>query len=285
MSESVAILLIEDNPGDARLVQEYLRERSGLGAEVCETLRRGLQHLREHEIDVVLVDLGLPDSQGIETFMRVFTEAPCCPIIVLTGNDDDEIALQALRAGAQDYLVKSEINGELLVRAVRYSIERQKLLQELEEARHAEAEEHERGALARIGGPGTTSVSARMYGMRPVQEAAPDLFAELAERYAAVLEHALEKKVLKIDAPTGPPLKKMAEQLGMVVAGPRDVVEIHRQALELKCSREKPLKARAYAAEGRLLVLELMGYLASFYRTYYPGRGMPHRHEEDRHGS
>ena len=124
----IRILLIEDNPGDARLIQEMLSE-GGDGrfeVEVVGRLSAGLEHLEQEDIDLVLVDvvlldLGLPDSSGLDTLVRVHTEAPDMPIVVLTGLADEAVSAEALRKGAQDYLVKGRVDSNVLVRAMRYS--------------------------------------------------------------------------------------------------------------------------------------------------------------------
>jgi signal transduction histidine kinase len=121
------VLLIEDNPGDARLIREILAEaRSALfQVEWVGRLGDGLARLASSGVGVVLLDLSLPDSQGLETFRRVRAQAPGVPIVVLSGLDDEEMALRAVREGAQDYLVKGQVNNHLLTRALGYAIERQ----------------------------------------------------------------------------------------------------------------------------------------------------------------
>ena len=118
------VLLIEDNPGDARLVHEFLREIPGL--EIChvDRLAAGLDHLKDHDVNVILLDLGLPDSKGLDTVRRVVAEAPGKPVIVLTGLNDEETGVEAVRAGAEDYLSKGELAGQILPRTIRYAIER-----------------------------------------------------------------------------------------------------------------------------------------------------------------
>ncbi len=120
------ILLIEDNPGDARLVRELLAEANpGFELHWVQQLAAGLAYLAEgDQIAAVLLDLSLPDSQGLATFERLHAAALEVPIIMLTGLADEELALQALRGGAADYLTKDDISGALLVRAVRYAVER-----------------------------------------------------------------------------------------------------------------------------------------------------------------
>lgn len=129
---SIKILLVEDNPGDARLLREALVE-TGLTLFKLEHVTRladGLQRLAEETFDVVLLDLSLPDASGLETVRRTHAAAPVVPIVVLTGLSDESFSLRAVREGAQDYLIKGQIDGSLLVRSMRYAIERQQLLQE-----------------------------------------------------------------------------------------------------------------------------------------------------------
>ena len=122
----IRVLLVEDNPGDARLVDNYLRraEHPRFSLERVDRLGKGLERLQDGGIDVVLLDLTLPDSQGEETFERALAAAPDMPIIVMTGIDDTGLALKAVGDGAQDYLVKRQVDTPLLVRSIRYAIER-----------------------------------------------------------------------------------------------------------------------------------------------------------------
>jgi PAS domain S-box-containing protein len=127
-AKHIKVLLIDDNPGDIRLIQEMLKEGGvKLKMDLADRLSTGLEHLMKGAPDVILLDLGLPDSQGFDTFKRVHTQVSHVPIIVLTGLADKTLALKAVREGAQDYLVKSRIDNNLLVRAVRYAIERKRV--------------------------------------------------------------------------------------------------------------------------------------------------------------
>jgi diguanylate cyclase (GGDEF)-like protein len=96
-----------------------------------DELRKGLDFLNSGGVDVVLLDLGLPDAQGLSAFENVYAISPNVPIIVLTGHDDDDLAMEAVHKGAQDYLVKGQIAGSLLQRAIRYAIERKRAAEEL----------------------------------------------------------------------------------------------------------------------------------------------------------
>ncbi|RYE94022.1 MAG: response regulator, partial [Myxococcales bacterium] len=135
----VHILLVEDNPGDARLVQEALREAveqapagPSYRVTVAGRLAAALEALDAGGVDVVLLDLELPDSRGLETYLQVRARAPGCPIVTLTSNGDESLGVRMLREGAQDYLPKSRFDGESLVRSVRYAQERMAIERERE---------------------------------------------------------------------------------------------------------------------------------------------------------
>jgi diguanylate cyclase (GGDEF)-like protein len=129
-----SVLLIEDNPGDARLIREMIAEDPDVPFDLhfSQRLAQGLDFLANEKPDLVLLDLSLPDSLGLETFGKVFDHSPDIPIIVLTGTDDRNIALSAVKNGAQDYLVKGKLDRELLVRAMQYSIERKRYQVQIE---------------------------------------------------------------------------------------------------------------------------------------------------------
>ncbi|MBK5281651.1 MAG: response regulator [Nitrospiraceae bacterium] len=130
------VLLIEDNEDDAILIREMLAEKKDLGIELewVDRLSRGLTELGSGKIDLVLLDLSLPDSHGLETFDTVQHCAPDVPIVVLTGLDDEAMANQAVRRGAQDYLVKGRLDSYLLTRAARYAVERKQAERALRES-------------------------------------------------------------------------------------------------------------------------------------------------------
>ena len=130
------VLLIEDEPGDASLVRQYLRASTNLRFELIwrENLADGEQIIAQQKIDVVLVDLSLPDSRGLDTVLRIRKATRVLPIIVLTGHDDTEFSLKALDCGAQDYLLKTSIDTDTLVRAIRYAMSRISLERRLYES-------------------------------------------------------------------------------------------------------------------------------------------------------
>lgn len=132
----IRVLLIEDNPADVELIKHQLSKTEKSRHELLhvDRLEKGLKYLDKNEIDVVLLDLNLPDGTGLDTFERANAHAPHMPIIVLTGHDDDELGIEAVQKGAQDYLVKGSAVNALLGRSIRYAIERKKMLTQLEQS-------------------------------------------------------------------------------------------------------------------------------------------------------
>ncbi|MEW6635419.1 MAG: EAL domain-containing protein [Actinomycetota bacterium] len=130
---AVPVLLVEDNPGDARLVEILLEEARVTGFEVvrAERLLEALELLERRAFDVVLLDLTLPDSSGLETVDRMRAAVPQIPLVVLSGRDDEETALRAIKVGAEDYLVKGQGDGDLIARSIRYAIERKRAEQRM----------------------------------------------------------------------------------------------------------------------------------------------------------
>jgi phosphoserine phosphatase RsbU/P len=144
MAGTIPVLLVEDNAGDARLIQMLLAE-SGQGRfelRRTERLAGALRLMDEREFDAVLLDLSLPDSQGLETFRRLRAHAPGVPVVVLTGLDDETAAVQAVQDGAQDYLVKGQVaGGRQLVHSLRYAVGRHQRQRVLEDTLRATKEE------------------------------------------------------------------------------------------------------------------------------------------------
>lgn len=133
MKRHFKALLVEDNPQDVDLIQEMLVAVDGYAFDLERVARlsEGLKRLDEGDFDLVLLDLQLPDSKGFDTFTTTQNHVPHLPIIVLTGVDDKALAVRAVRDGAQDYLVKSKVDGELLGRAMRYAVERKRVERDL----------------------------------------------------------------------------------------------------------------------------------------------------------
>ena len=200
--DPLKVLLIEDNPGDTRLIQEMLAEVRGapFDLECTDRLSTGLERLAGGDIGLILLDLSLPDSWGLDTFAEVHAQASQVPIIVLTFLDDEALAVEAVREGAQDYLVKGQVDGNLLVRAMRYAIERKRAEEEVKRRNE------ELAALNAI----ATAVSQSL-DLQEVLDAALEktlavlnieggliyLFDESSQTFAPAVHHGISQNVLR----------------------------------------------------------------------------------------
>jgi signal transduction histidine kinase/DNA-binding NarL/FixJ family response regulator len=181
MIAPLSLLLLEDNEADACFVVEMLQKADDqLWQVTCaQSLSSGLELLIQAQFEVALLDLSLPDSEGLDTLIRVREVAPNLPIIILTGIDDQQISLKALGHGAQDYLVKAEITAAILMRVIRYAIERGRILQQLQ-AEVAERQHSEQ--ILRLIVEGTASVTGEEFFRSLVRS----LSTALNVRYALV---------------------------------------------------------------------------------------------------
>ena len=302
--DSVQALLAESQPAvDAQADLFQLRhvERLSLGLDVLE------QSTSSGDRQVVLLDLNLPDSQGIATVEKMRRAHPEVPVIVLTGVNDEVVAVQVIESGAQGFLSKDNLDPNLLAYALLLAADRQRrstlfassstaaasqwlpdgtypeppLAEQTEHPleeppeepppedppRQTEIENFER--LANSVRPAT--VTSMLFESGLLKEAVPDIFEQMVETYLQILDQAMEQKMFRVEHPISDQLRSLAQQLGFLKAGARDVVELHTLALKQKTEQENAMKARAYAAEGRLIVLELMGYLTTYYRKYFVG--------------
>jgi two-component system NarL family sensor kinase len=227
-SEPIKVLLVEDNPGDVRLIREMLKEAKTAWSALEDTpsLMTAVERLAKGGIDAVLLDLGLPDSQGISTFMKLHQQFPRTPIVVLTGLTDEELGLQAVREGAQDYLTKAKVDSQWLCRAILYAVERMQgkeaLLRSEERYRLLVEKNHAgvyRAALdGRIMDCNEAFVKIFGYASREEILAGPmrDLYFDPSEREAITtrigVEHTLSNIELRLKRKDGSPVWVLANK-------------------------------------------------------------------------
>jgi len=229
------VLLVEDNPAQARLIQELIAEEnpSVFLIENADKLGAALSRLQDGAADAVLLDLSLPDSQGLATLERVREQAPDIPIIVLTGLEDESIGVQAVKRGAQDYLSKNHASGELLVRTLRYAIERQRARGELEAVRLAQLRQQERLN-------------------RELAQRNKDL-----EEFAYVASHDLREPLRKmisfsdlLERDLGDPVpEKVARDLRFIRAGAERMRKLVEDLLTLSRAGRSPKQRQQFALE------------------------------------
>ena len=276
MEEGVHILVVDDQPANL-VAMEAVLAPLGQRLLLAPSGERALSLLLDHEVAVILLDVNMPGLSGYETarLIRERERSRYTPIIFLTARDaDPREALEGYALGAVDFIFKPVLD-EIVRYKTSVFVELYKARrrdQELEAERRVVRElkeelEHHRGLRIAPQLP----VGAAMYGALSLERASRSTFDELAASYGRVLEHALESQALKVDHGIAEQLRQLAESLGFYRAGPRDVIELHTTVLAAKTKDAPSPRARALVAEGRFLVLELMGHLVSYYRRYYPG--------------
>ena len=260
----IKVLLIEDNLGDARLFGEYLSESDGkcFRVEHCDRLSNGLQRLRHTEIDVLLLDLSLPDSTGMDTVIRVRAEAPDVPIVVLTGLEDEQVAIQAVKHGAQDFLFKNRVDAESLVRSIRYAIQRHKIQQGIREVRK-KRDTGELRAVETAPGSQAPNVEAGSFGPRVLDES---YLHRLAERLSGIIAAAAGPRMAVSGTSISSQLRDFAHTMGELKAGPRDLMDVYERCLRRELAGAGEKERQAYLRAGPSVALEAMGHLASYYR-------------------
>jgi len=251
----MTILVIEDNLADVRVLQELLEEGGYHDIDVrwSESLGGGMERLHLKGIDAVLLDMNLPDSRGLNSFLTLYEHFPNIPIVILTGEHDEELAAQTVRAGAQDYLPKFPVNVDLVVRSVRYSIERHRLQKEIENARHKEEHHREMATMKSL-----TSVEVRKKVLSRL---------DMIEAYAKKIRDYLTNK-------DGDPIataKTLALEFFDQDRSGKEVVQIHLKAMEHLTSGLEVEKIKVLAERGRMLVLGVLANLVDHYRENRSG--------------
>lgn len=253
------LLLVEDSPGDAELTTAITGDTFAVVHVV--RLDHALDRLQSTSVDVIVLDLQLPDCAGVPAVVRLRETAPTVPIIVLTGNRDPDLATAALHAGAQDYLTKDEVTGPNLRRAIGYAIARMRETQLAEMKLLLERYRSLSSATQR------TTVTAAIAGSGAIGLRDPALFDRLVGAYVGLFDPYLRAADHRAPSPRGP-MERFVTMLGDAAGGPRDLVDVHVAALDrvLADGSASP-QARSLVVEGRLLALEMMGLLVDYYRV------------------
>lgn len=249
----LSVLLVEDDPVYARLITELLdtsRYAGILHVTRVVLLSEALARMEANDFDVLLLDVGLPDSQGLDTVLTVRRAAPELPVVVLTGRDDI-VAPQALRAGAQDYLIKGSFGDELLTRSLRYAVERHLLQGRLRAQRSIARLRRDRRILDLLSVESDTEPAFSL--PPPLAQAQPELFAELAHRYQQMVAGEAEAD---IDLTGSDDLQAFVDRLVVLHADATDVLRMHDEA-GIAVSDEV----------SRSLLVEVLARLANAYRS------------------
>lgn len=261
-TQKSTLLLVEDNPADAELIEDLLEQAQVQQFQIVRVSRiaDAIEKLKQHTIDIVLLDLRLPDSSGTKSVEMLRAVTDNTPIVVLTGIDDEELALACISAGAQDYLLKGEIRSIMLRRTIGYAISRLREAQ-LRDIRTTLMRLRNLSMVTPITHPKATHEKSI-----PLHERAPQIYHNMVGIYLDLLSAYLDY-LLKKGAKPRDQMIHLITQLGDMDTGPRDLLDIHIAALDILLAQHSAERARLMAIEGRLLALELMGLLVDYYRV------------------
>lgn len=279
------ILLVEDSPTDTLLVQNSLAADISFRITSVTRLSEAVTHLQKNLVDVVLLDLGLPDSHGLDSIHGILPHCgPDTSVVVLTINNDRAQGALALRAGAVDYLFKNHIsNPEALRRCIVYACDRRRqvsrvnsLERELALARKEERRNQESAFWSELSHGSSMEMASHPAGEHAsLQDSPPTTLDSLVEQYGEILEASVNLHGSPASADVSGSCARLVARLGELHATPRDVIDLHVNAVRRKMeSCHSLLRAQAYQEEGRLRVVEVMGFLAAHYRAIAldPGR-------------
>lgn len=261
MNKPKCLLIVEDSPEDSTLYRRFIEQNYGSSCQIIETelAEKGLKLFRTKHPDCILLDYKLPDMDGLE-FLKALKEDKRhlpIPVIMLTGKGNRKIDFQAMEAGASDYLVKDRITAESLERSIRYAVQRQKLFAQQERELHF-YEENARVQAQKI--------KEASIGFAPISENTPEQFSLLAEQYLEFLEQSREIKTYQKTDEMSEKMQNLVNQMGFLGIGPRDVIEIHRKALESKLKDASFEETQDILEAGRFLVIETMCFLLLYYQ-------------------
>lgn len=249
--KTVRVLLVEDDPidqtGVRRLFARITARKFELSAAVDLASAMALTE-KDAGFDVILLDLGLPDSSGLDTVRRVVRALPTVPVVVLTGNDDADLAVDAVRLGAQDYLPKETADEAILYRILAHAIDRQSAMNDLRRRFAA-----------------WTTVTRALRALADGDELRkhrPDAFAELVTRYQGLLARTAHGPDASSHQQSA--LAELGRRLAECDGTAADVLEVHMAAIGRRVNAES--HAGRSREDEQLLILEALGHLATAYR-------------------
>jgi CheY-like chemotaxis protein len=259
--ESLKILVVEDDAVDRQMLRRTLAATDlAVSLEEVGTVSEAVSRLRENKYDLALLDYKLPDGTALSVLKAMQqAQGAQIPIIVLTVHAEKKIAMEALAEGAQDFLPKEMVNPDNLERAIRYSMQRSKLYQELQWSKEKERRERELRAFQE-------SVTEYDTAPPPAIRESTLFFDQCVSEYRAAVTKAMEELSFKVPKEVPDHMRGLANKLGEMHAGPKDIIDIHTSAIKQLCKGKSTSIEQAITDEARILLIQLMGYICRYYR-------------------
>lgn len=266
MDLPIIVLVIEDEQIDFKLLQRALREYNSIKLIWEPTLARGLCTLKAQPIDVVLLDLSLPDSVGLDTIDAIATSTST-PIVVMSNTKDEQTALKAVMHGAQDYLFKDQMEPLLLSRTLRYAVERYNLLAELHSARQIDRREIELQRL-KSHEPDKPQKRTKSSGdSEAFRIRQPNAYKNVLIAYRELLLYLMNRREYQVKPMNvSELLKQAATLLGRGHATPQDAIDAHTISVRVVLAELPEQKNELCHQEARYLLSGLLGHLCYFYK-------------------
>lgn len=258
-------VVVPDRPTEITLAEDLAGAREALGSG---------------SFDLVLLDLTLPDSEGLNTILGVVDVAGAAAVVVITGNTDVDFGERALLAGAHDFMIKGRFTSADLRRRVRFAVARQRRVLETQAAIGGWSELEPAGRAGLGLANEAPGVASRMARRVPLQETFPEHFAKLVDSYAGLVPLRAEEQGLRVDYQVSSSSRVMAGELGRLRGRARDLAEVHVRALDRLTSEVSTPRARALGASADSLLLETLGHLVSYYRDQMIGVATERRSTE-----
>lgn len=256
----ISLLLVEDNDGDARLFHKML-DSDGFRVHHRKRLAEALETMKHDKFDVILLDLGLPDSQGLDTLRRAASHEPEAPVIVvLTGNGDEWVAVDAVREGAQDYLVKGELDRNVLSRAIRYALERHNLQKALQQARQEAEVARQRDFYTAL----TDVPDLATEHVEPTAEVLDQLQSDYAQIAGDFLKFCQREKARPRAA-----VREFALHAAGMRMKARHIVQCHLDVLDILEKDASHSSVVTMTSDMRLLLVEVLGNMMDIYLSVY----------------
>jgi len=269
--EKPKILAVDDKPANL-LALEAIVEGRDFDLHTAASGQEALDLVLKHDYAMILLDVQMPDMNGFETAERIrgVERAKYIPIVFLTAGDDVP-SLQVYEKGAVDFLIKP-FHPKVLKSKISVFVELFRKTSELvlqkEREKNREIEELQETLEAQkyLTGWQESSMTADLAGVGPLRERVSEIFSSMQTEYESLLDQYIESIGYKKPPPSRDEIRKLADRIGDQGAGPRDVIDLHINAVAVKCQGAHPNRAIVYTKEGRVLALEVMGYLADYYR-------------------
>lgn len=265
--ETVKLLLVGNNPAVAVRVQGLLDDISSDRFEAvhAQGLADALIRLDMEEFRAVLLVLS-DGAEGPDNLAKISQHVSAVPVVVISNEKSDKQWTKIPKGSLQGFLSDSDLTSAMLESALRTALQIHALRRELKEARQREHHERRMRLLERLSGAPQSVVTTHNRGGEPLKETSFEKFTALSCQYGEVLEMTLAKNAsAKVVSDR---LRAISEELGAIKAGPNDLLDIHGHALRLKSCGVSERQADICAEESRLMLIEAMGYLTSYYRNY-----------------